>query len=300
MLAPNLMLLFLPVPHTSLVPWLTGLSRNRLIRYHRWLGHGTMWILTTHAVLYYVYWGACLPAMAHPELTGGRFVIDWRWLAAAAPVGGCHCAGRLPTRHPSTPKHTQAHPNLTADLTAHPNPNTHAGVSDRAGGFWDNFSLWADKGGVNNLAGSLAFFAGLVLWATALTWVRRRFFRVRCCFFSSRLGHILHCLSVLVVFLGPPPLLLGASGQVEASRRLPAVPAGSLHPKPTHPPVLLPPSLCISPVLLALPRRVLPRFLPALLRPLLLLLDLLCTRWGSRWCWVERAGKQAGGQEVSA
>lgn len=33
--APNLMLLFLPVPHTSLVPWLTGLSRNALIRYHR-------------------------------------------------------------------------------------------------------------------------------------------------------------------------------------------------------------------------------------------------------------------------
>jgi len=121
LLAPNLMLLFMPVPHTSLFPWLTGLSRNQLIRYHRcvppkgsqglscvagrflmlehastdsagagnhqqreplsfrrgshhcrlssaptagllltclcsWMGHGTMWILTTHAVLYYVYW----------------------------------------------------------------------------------------------------------------------------------------------------------------------------------------------------------------------------------------------------
>lgn len=58
MMAPNLMLLFLPVPHTSLVPWLTGLSRNALIRYHRWMGHGTMWVLTTHSVLYYVYWAA--------------------------------------------------------------------------------------------------------------------------------------------------------------------------------------------------------------------------------------------------
>lgn len=114
LLAPNLMLLFMPVPHTSLFPWLTGLSRNQLIRYHRcvmdgawelglglqiqrdqaaslipadvaprlshsastaapqylpaqlcpvrwpsscsWMGHGTMWILTAHAVLYYVYW----------------------------------------------------------------------------------------------------------------------------------------------------------------------------------------------------------------------------------------------------
>lgn len=35
LLAPNLMLLFMPVPHTSLFPWLTGLSRNQLIRYHR-------------------------------------------------------------------------------------------------------------------------------------------------------------------------------------------------------------------------------------------------------------------------
>lgn len=57
LLAPNLMLLFLPVPHTGLVPWLTGIGRNHLVRYHRWCGHGTMWILTAHAVLYYVYWG---------------------------------------------------------------------------------------------------------------------------------------------------------------------------------------------------------------------------------------------------
>lgn len=43
LLAPNLMLLFMPVPHTSLFPWLTGLSRNQLIRYHRcvWKGLGT-------------------------------------------------------------------------------------------------------------------------------------------------------------------------------------------------------------------------------------------------------------------
>lgn len=108
LLAPNLMLLFMPVPHTSLFPWLTGLSRNQLIRYHRWMGHGTMWILTTHAVLYYVYWA----------------------------------------------------------------------TSPTAGGFWDNFSMWRDKSDVSNLAGSLAFFFGLALWATALTWVRRRFYSV--------------------------------------------------------------------------------------------------------------------------
>lgn len=58
MMAPNLMLLFLPVPHLSFVTWLTGVSRNQLIRYHRWLGHGTLWVLTIHGVLYYIYWGA--------------------------------------------------------------------------------------------------------------------------------------------------------------------------------------------------------------------------------------------------
>lgn len=35
MMAPNLMLLFLPVPHCSFITMLTGVSRNALIRYHR-------------------------------------------------------------------------------------------------------------------------------------------------------------------------------------------------------------------------------------------------------------------------
>lgn len=38
--------------------------------------------------------------------------------------------------------------------------------------------MWRDKSDVSNLAGSLAFFFGLTLWATALTWVRRRFYTV--------------------------------------------------------------------------------------------------------------------------
>ncbi|KAI7837696.1 hypothetical protein COHA_008489 [Chlorella ohadii] len=57
MMAPNLMLLFLPVPHCSFITWGTGISRNALIRYHRWLGHGTIWVLNLHAILYYIAWG---------------------------------------------------------------------------------------------------------------------------------------------------------------------------------------------------------------------------------------------------
>lgn len=107
--APNLMLLFLPLPHCSFITVLAGVSRARLVRYHRcaaaapllwldaaggppaacgarqqhgarcrtptctratplphpplrprrsWLGHGTLWVLSIHAVLYYIVWGA--------------------------------------------------------------------------------------------------------------------------------------------------------------------------------------------------------------------------------------------------
>lgn len=37
MVAPNLLLLFLPIPHTNFLTWLTGVSCNRLIRFHRWV-----------------------------------------------------------------------------------------------------------------------------------------------------------------------------------------------------------------------------------------------------------------------
>ncbi|PSC73660.1 Superoxide-generating NADPH oxidase heavy chain subunit B [Micractinium conductrix] len=56
-LSPNLMLLFLPVPHCSFITQLCGVSRNSLIRYHRWLGHGTLWVLNLHALSYYLFWG---------------------------------------------------------------------------------------------------------------------------------------------------------------------------------------------------------------------------------------------------
>lgn len=45
--------------------------------------------------------------------------------------------------------------------------------------FWVNFKAWEDVGSVNNLAGSLAFFCALALWATSLTFVRRHFYEVR-------------------------------------------------------------------------------------------------------------------------
>ncbi|KAI7839460.1 hypothetical protein COHA_006861 [Chlorella ohadii] len=60
MMWPNLWLLFLPIPQSSFLQQLTGLDYSRMIRYHRWLGHITMVVLSLHGWLYYLYW-----AMAH-------------------------------------------------------------------------------------------------------------------------------------------------------------------------------------------------------------------------------------------
>jgi len=54
---PSLWLLFWPIPHNSFIQWITGLSYTSLIRYHRWMGHGTMVLLSLHGILYYIYWG---------------------------------------------------------------------------------------------------------------------------------------------------------------------------------------------------------------------------------------------------
>ena len=70
------------------------------------VGHGTMWILTVHAILYYAYWGT-------------------------------------------------------------------------TGSFRRSFAAWGGSGEVSNLAGSCAYLAGLVLWGSSLTRVRRHFYEVR-------------------------------------------------------------------------------------------------------------------------
>ena len=46
------------------------------------------------------------------------------------------------------------------------------------GSFRRSFAAWGGSGEVSNLAGSCAYFAGLVLWGSSLTWVRRHFYEV--------------------------------------------------------------------------------------------------------------------------
>lgn len=66
---PSFWLLFLPIPHNSLLQACLGLSYAEGIRYHRWFGHGTMIFITLHGCLYYLYW------ILKGDLWG--YTLDW-------------------------------------------------------------------------------------------------------------------------------------------------------------------------------------------------------------------------------
>lgn len=78
------------------------------------------------------------------------------------------------------PTHPATHPPPAQPCPAsHPRPPSPPLRSHPCCRFWVNFKAWEDVGSVNNLAGSLAFFCALALWATSLTFVRRHFYEVR-------------------------------------------------------------------------------------------------------------------------
>ncbi|KAK9845990.1 hypothetical protein WJX81_007894 [Elliptochloris bilobata] len=52
----DILLLFYPVPRSCFLNRLLGAGFPLLIKYHRWLGHGTMWLLTLHGWGYYALW----------------------------------------------------------------------------------------------------------------------------------------------------------------------------------------------------------------------------------------------------
>ncbi|CAL8470322.1 g9864 [Coccomyxa elongata] len=52
----DILLLFYPVPRSIFLHWLMGTNFPTLIKYHRWLGHGTMWILSVHGCGFYALW----------------------------------------------------------------------------------------------------------------------------------------------------------------------------------------------------------------------------------------------------
>ncbi|KAI3436430.1 hypothetical protein D9Q98_005847 [Chlorella vulgaris] len=138
MMWPNIWLLFLPMPQSSFLQALTGIQFTEMIRYHRWIGHVTLWVLSGHAWLYYLYWA----------------------------------------------------------------------ISKE---FWYQFSDWSTVSSINNLAGTISYLFGLVLWSTSLSFVRRKFFEVfyRChivCFLGFTLFAYIHYFWSWTYFL--PGLLM--------------------------------------------------------------------------------------------
>ncbi|KAG2497451.1 hypothetical protein HYH03_004606 [Edaphochlamys debaryana] len=54
----DILLLFFPLPRCNFLGWLIGADFPQLIKYHRWLGHGTMLVYSLHGIGYMSYWTA--------------------------------------------------------------------------------------------------------------------------------------------------------------------------------------------------------------------------------------------------
>ncbi|KAG2485287.1 hypothetical protein HYH03_015962 [Edaphochlamys debaryana] len=53
----DLLLLLFPLPRCNFLAWLTGAAWGQLIKYHRWLGHGTLLVFSLHSIGYLALWG---------------------------------------------------------------------------------------------------------------------------------------------------------------------------------------------------------------------------------------------------
>jgi hypothetical protein len=52
--------LLLPVTKSSIMPYLLGVSFERMIRFHRWLGRALAFVSTVHGVLMIAHYGSSL------------------------------------------------------------------------------------------------------------------------------------------------------------------------------------------------------------------------------------------------
>ncbi|KAG2497450.1 hypothetical protein HYH03_004605 [Edaphochlamys debaryana] len=54
----DILLLFFPLPRCNFLGWLLGAAFPELIKYHRWLGHGTIIVFSIHSIGYMGLWAA--------------------------------------------------------------------------------------------------------------------------------------------------------------------------------------------------------------------------------------------------
>lgn len=65
----DMLLLFYPLSRSSFLHWWLGTDFPSIIKFHRWMGHGTFWVCTVHAIGYLAVWISM-------DLTPG--IIVWR------------------------------------------------------------------------------------------------------------------------------------------------------------------------------------------------------------------------------
>ncbi|KAL0045657.1 hypothetical protein WJX82_000761 [Trebouxia sp. C0006] len=75
-------ILFWPIAHNSFLHQLTGVPYPVLIRFHRWVGHTTMWSTTLHGIFYFIYWGI------DNDVNGWTKFADWGQVSSINNLAG--------------------------------------------------------------------------------------------------------------------------------------------------------------------------------------------------------------------
>ncbi|KXZ56058.1 hypothetical protein GPECTOR_2g940 [Gonium pectorale] len=92
----DVLLLFFPLPRCNFLAWMLGTEWGTLIKYHRWLGHGTLIAFTLHGVMYMALWAQ--QGVLAEEMKWGTYYVNNRagmvslaggwalWLTSLGPV----------------------------------------------------------------------------------------------------------------------------------------------------------------------------------------------------------------------
>ncbi|GLC60051.1 hypothetical protein PLESTB_001568000 [Pleodorina starrii] len=78
----DLLLLFFPLPRCNFLHWLLNSDFPAMVKYHRWLGHGTLLMYSLHAVIYMAIWKADGTFSANMQWAMGSYVNNVAGLIA--------------------------------------------------------------------------------------------------------------------------------------------------------------------------------------------------------------------------
>jgi hypothetical protein len=186
MMWPCIWLLFLPIPQSNFLQWLSGMTYTEMIRYHRCAARNSGCFSAVHVAAGWALGITLSPyfqtllQLAGPHHHGCPLPARLAVLPVLGAEGsvsghGCRCHN---SRYGSTPvPRCRLHAHRLC-LVPSPCPLPAHRPSLSLCSFWVNFTDWSEQSSINFLAGSLAYIFGLILWVTSINWIRRRFFEV--------------------------------------------------------------------------------------------------------------------------